>query len=66
VQEVSAIGEATTEQKATSERVADSTTEVRTLADNMAGSLQRATEAVLKLSELAEQLKNFIHAMQAN
>lgn len=39
--------------------------EVKNLADNMAGSLQRANDAVLKLSELAEQLKNFIHAMQS-
>ena len=65
VQEVLAIGEATTEQASTSERVTESTMEVKNLADNMAGSLQRANEAVLKLSELAEQLKNFIHEMQS-
>jgi methyl-accepting chemotaxis protein len=64
VQEVLAIGEATSEQAAASEKVTANTTEVKNLADNMAGSLQRANEAVLKLSELAEQLKNFIHSMQ--
>ena len=65
VQEVLAIGEATTEQAAASEKVTSNTMEVKNLADNMAGSLQRANDAVLKLSELAEQLKNFIHAMQS-
>ena len=65
VQEVLAIGEATTEQAAASEEVTANTTEVKYLADHMAGSLQRANEAVLKLSELAEQLKNFIHEMQS-
>ena len=65
VQEVMAIGQATTEQAASSEEVTSNTVEVKNLADNMAGSLQRANDAVFKLSELTEQLKNFIHAMQA-
>ncbi len=65
VMEVQNIGQVTQEQAATSEQVTANTTEIKHLADEMAASLQRANDAVFKLSELTEQLKNFIHAMRS-
>ena len=65
VMEVQNIGQVTQEQAATSEQVTANTTEIKHLADEMAASLQRANVAVFKLSELTEQLKNFIHAMRS-
>lgn len=63
VEEVAAIARATTEESRTGARVADSMNEISAMARQSAENMSDSMEAVARLAELSNQLKNLVDSM---